>query len=92
MSERFETLFRSKNVKVERIVSRGDATPKGKWLRGRRGEWVMVLGGRAKLRFKAGNGIVTMKPGDHLFIPAGTAHRVEWTLPRKNTVWLAVHL
>ena len=90
MAERFQTLWRSGAVKIERIVSRGDATPKGKWLRGRRDEWVMLLKGRARLRFKIKNRRVAMKPGDHLFIHAGAAHRVEWTLPRKNTVWLAM--
>ena len=90
--ERFETLFRSKRVKVERITSHGHVTPKGKWLRGRKDEWVILLKGRARLRFKAANRLVSLKTGEHLFIPQGAAHRVEWTLSRKNTVWLAIHL
>ncbi|MHB8901737.1 MAG: cupin domain-containing protein [Thermoguttaceae bacterium] len=28
--------------------------------------------------------------GDHVRIPAGKRHRVEWTSPREPTVWLAV--
>lgn len=90
-SERFQTLIRSKTVKIELITSCGQATPKGKWLKGRRGEWVMVLKGAAKLKFQKKSRVVSMKTGDHVYIPAGAAHRVEWTRPRIKTIWLAVH-
>ena len=32
-----------------------------------------------------------LEEGSHLNIPAGTAHRVAWTAPDTETVWLAVH-
>jgi cupin 2 domain-containing protein len=32
-----------------------------------------------------------LAPGDYLYIPAHTRHRVEWTSVDKPTVWLAVH-
>lgn len=51
----------------------------------------MLLKGAAKLRFQKNNRIVAMKAGDHIFIPARAAHRVEWTRPGGQTVWLAVH-
>ena len=89
-SEFFQTLFRNKTLKIERITSRGHATPKGKWLRGRRNEWVMLLSGAAKLRFQRGR-LVSMKTGSSVLIPAGKAHRVEWTRPGVDTVWLAIH-
>lgn len=31
-------------------------------------------------------------PGDPLFIPAGTTHRVTFTDPDRPTIWLAIHL
>jgi cupin 2 domain-containing protein len=33
-----------------------------------------------------------MAAGDSVFIPAHTKHRVEWTTPDIQTIWLAVHL
>jgi cupin 2 domain-containing protein len=32
-----------------------------------------------------------MAPGDWLAIPAHDRHRVTWTDPGQDTVWLAVH-
>ena len=90
-NEHFKILFRSKNLKIERIVSYGQKTPPGKWLKQGKAEWVAVLKGRAKVLFKGVRKPVSLKTGDTLFIPAKTLHRVEWTRPRKPTVWLAVH-
>ncbi len=88
--EYFQTLFRSKALKIERITSRGHVTPANKWLRGKKSEWVMLLSGAAKLKFKSGR-IVAMKAGSSVFIRAGQPHRVEWTRPGIKTIWLAVH-
>ena len=89
--EQFKTLLRFKNVKIERIVSHGQKTPPGKWLKQAKAEWVVLLKGRAKVLLKNSRKPVSLKAGDSLFIPAKTPHRVEWTRPRKPTVWLAVH-
>lgn len=89
--ERFQTLLRARGVKIERIVSRGQSTPAGKWLKARKGEWVVLLKGAAVLRFKRGGRIVRMKPGDYVSIAAGEAHRVERTATDTPTIWLAVH-
>lgn len=88
--EIFKTLFACRDIKIERIVSLGQATPEGKWLKQRRDEWILLLRGAARLRL--GSGPLSLRPGDYLFIPAGTRHRVEWTPHRKETLWLAVHL
>lgn len=89
--ERYTTLVRGKETRIERIISQGQATPAGKWLRGARREWVVLLTGAAKVRFRKGNRLVRMKTGDTLLIPAGAEHRVEWTHPSRPSVWLAVH-
>ena len=34
---------------------------------------------------------VEMNPGDFVHIPAHVRHRVEWTDPHGQTVWLALH-
>ena len=89
--EPFDELLAAPGVRIERIVSLGQATPRGQWLAQDEGEWVIVLWGAAALRFEREAEPVRLGPGDHLHIPAGTRHRVEWTDPKSATVWLAVH-
>jgi len=90
--EVFQTLAKGKGFKIERIVSLGQATPEGKWLRSHKAEWVLVLCGRARLLFKGVSSALDLREGDHVLIPAKTYHRVQWTHPKKRTVWLALHL
>lgn len=89
--ERMQTLSSVRSVKIERIVSRGQITPPGRWLTSRKAEWVVLLKGAATLRFKLGDRVVRMRPGDYVSIPAGEAHRVERTASGRPTIWLAVH-
>lgn len=89
--ELFELLVSTKTLKLERIVSQGQTTPKGKWLESERAEWVILLKGSAKLSFKGKTGVVALKPGDYVNIPPRCAHRVEYTHPKQKTVWLALH-
>jgi predicted metal-dependent hydrolase len=90
-SEVFESLLERKGLVLERIVSRGQATPAGQWLSQDKDEWVLLAAGRARLRFE-GSVEFELAPGDYVFIPAGTRHRVEWTQAAGHTVWLALHL
>jgi cupin 2 domain-containing protein len=87
--EFFTTLLEVANVRIERIVSLGHASPPDFWYDQDQHEWVIVLKGAARLRFD--DGIVEMKPGDFITIPAHKRHRVEWTKPDEPTIWLAVH-
>ena len=87
--ELFTTLLEAANVRIERIVSHGHASPEGFWYDQDQHEWVIVLKGAARLRFE--EGIVEMKAGDFLNIPAHQKHRVEWTTPDEPTIWLALH-
>lgn len=88
--ELFETLVDRDAVRVERIVSRGHVTPAGQWYDQDRHEWLLLLRGAARLAF-AGGREVALAPGDWLVIPAHRKHRVAWTDPERDTVWLAVH-
>ena len=90
--EAFRTLVKGKGVRIERIVSLGQTTPEGKWLYSKKAEWALVLRGRAKLLFKGNRKRFNLKAGEHVFIPANTRHRVDWTHPKQKTVWLAVHI
>ncbi|KLU04132.1 hypothetical protein RISK_003718 [Rhodopirellula islandica] len=88
-SELVEVLAEGQSVRIERIVSTGHTTEPGTWYDQEQDEWVVVLKGEAKLSFDDGEP-VTMKPGDHLLIPAHRRHRVEWTTKKEPTLWLAV--
>ncbi len=89
--EVFERVCWNRRFVLERIVSTGQATPEGVWLRERRNEWVMVLQGRAALRFWGSRRLLRMEAGDYVLIPKNTRHRVEWTSSAGETVWLAAH-
>jgi cupin 2 domain-containing protein len=87
--ELFTTLLEEANVRIERIVSHGHASPKGFWFDQDQHEWVIVLRGAARLVFE--DEVVQMNPGDFANIPAHKKHRVEWTTPEEPTIWLALH-
>jgi cupin 2 domain-containing protein len=91
VAEVTEALADGRHTRIERIVSRGQASPPGFWYDQDRDEWVAVLKGRARLRLEGRPGHIEMGPGDWLNLPAHTRHRVEWTDPGHETVWLAVH-
>ncbi|WP_163559945.1 cupin domain-containing protein [Halomonas sp. NO4] len=89
-AEQFDELVGGQDVRVERIVSHGHASPEQGWYDQPQHEWVVVLQGRAVLAFEQGDD-VALAPGDYLTIPAHCRHRVKWTAPQQATVWLAVH-
>ena len=83
-------ILRTDAFRIERIVSRGQASPPGFWYDQETDEWVLLVKGSASLRFSDGREIA-LAPGDHLLIPRHVRHRVERTDPAGETVWLAVH-
>lgn len=83
-------LAQSPHVRIEHIVSTGQGSKDGFWYDQQEHEWVVVLKGHAKLLFEGQIEPITMRPGDHILIPAHRKHRVEWTIPDEPTVWLAV--
>jgi cupin 2 domain-containing protein len=89
--ELFQEILQAPHFRLERIVSRGQASPPGFWYDEPTHEWVVLLSGRAALRFAERDGLEVLKPGDYLLIPAHCRHRVEWTDPEEETVWLALH-
>jgi cupin 2 domain-containing protein len=88
--ELLQTLLRTHAIRIERIVSRGHTTPTGQWYDQPQSEFVLLLQGAARLAFDDG-AEVAMGPGDWLEIPAHRKHRVAWTEPEQDSVWLAVH-
>ncbi len=78
------------NVRIERIISKGQSSPEGFWYDQLQNEWVMVLRGRAKIKFFDDGTLLELSEGDYLNIPSHKKHRIEWTDPENKTIWLAV--
>lgn len=89
--ELVEILAENRGVKIERIVSRGHCSPPGFWYDSPENEFVLLLSGTARLGFEDDNRPVRLKAGDCLLIPSRRRHRVEWTDPGRDTIWLAVY-
>ena len=88
--EIFNLLIDSENIKIERIISRGHTSPDSGWYDQEKNEWIILLKGAAELTF-SNRSKVSLKQGDHLNIPAHERHKVSWTAPDTETIWLAVH-
>jgi cupin 2 domain-containing protein len=89
--EEVATLLAAPGLRIERIVSTGQASPPGFWYDEDWDEWVLVLSGSAGLLLEGEPAPRTLRAGDHLHLPAHCRHRIEWTDPARPTVWLAVH-
>jgi cupin 2 domain-containing protein len=89
-SEIFESLVDNANVQIKRIISKGHTSPETGWYDQDHNEWVIVLKGEAVLSFADGS-TVNMKAGDYINIAAHQKHKVQWTDPVIETIWLAIH-
>ena len=89
-TELFDLIVDNNAVKIERIVSQGHSSPESGWYDQEQSEWVIVLKGEAIIALDDGSE-VHLEAGGHLNIPAHTRHRVAWTKPDIETVWIAVH-
>lgn len=90
-AEQFQVLLEQDGVKIERIISRGQVTPVGEWYDQPWHEWVLLLTGEALLLLEGETEPRRLLPGQWIMLPARCRHRVEWTMPDQDTVWLALH-
>ena len=90
-NERLETLLAKPGLRIERIVSTGQASPQGFWYQQADAEWVVLVSGEALLRFEDETETRRLRAGDWLHIEPRRRHRVESTAAEMPTVWLAVH-
>jgi cupin 2 domain-containing protein len=86
-----ETILQASGFRIERIVSRGQHSPDGFWYAQDEHEWIILLKGSAILRFEDHSDNITMTPGNYINIERHRRHRVEWTDPEQETIWLAIH-
>jgi len=77
-------------VRIERIISGGHASAADFWYEQDEGEWVMLIRGEARLMIEGKEEVLEMKAGDHLELPAGLRHRVDFV--SVDALWLAVYV
>ncbi len=87
--ELIEVLAKNEAMRIERIVSRGHVS--GEWYEQETHEFVLVFKGGAKILFEEGERVEHLTAGDYVVIEAGSRHKVIWTPPDEDTVWLTVH-
>lgn len=90
-AELFTPLQQSAGVRIERIVSQGHVSPPGFWYDQNEHEWLIVLQGSAMVEFAGDAEPVPLTAGTYLHIPAHAKHRVTWTDPAQQTIWLAIY-
>jgi len=88
-NEVFDLLAQSSTVKIERIISRGHSSPETGWFDQGKNEWIILMKGEAIICFEDMKEI-NLKTGDYINIPAHEKHKVKWTAPGTETVWLAI--
>jgi cupin 2 domain-containing protein len=86
-----DLLVERPGLRVERIVSTGQATPEGQWYDQDTDEWVLLVEGTARLHIEGEQADRELSEGDWILIPAQCRHRVTWTRTEPPTVWLAIH-
>ena len=89
-AEVFDRLLEADGFHIERIISKGHCSPESGWYDQEENEWILLLTGKATLSF-ADETSIDLKKGDYINIPAHKKHRVEWTDPETETIWLAIH-
>jgi len=87
-----EQLLAISNVRIERIVSTGQASAPGFWYDQAQAEWVLLIQGSAEIRFEDESTVRALKAGDFLYISPHRCHRVVFTQTEPQTVWLAIHI
>ena len=90
--EEIVALFEQPGFRIERIVSRGQASPPGFWYDQGWTEFVVLLSGAAGLLLEGEAAPRILGPGDYSVLPPHLRHRVEWTDAAAPTVWLAAHV
>ena len=82
------TLLETPYLKLEHILSHGEPTAVNYWYDQQQPEWVVLLRGKAKLKFE-GDEMLELTAGDFILIPARSKHRVESC--SYDALWMALH-
>ncbi len=87
-NEIFETIISTPNIKIEKTISKGHKSEPGFWYDQDQSEWILILEGEARLQFEDKS--ICLALGDYFNIAPHQKHRIDWTTPEKETIWLAV--
>ena len=74
--EQFFEIFKNDKIKIEKIVSNGQKSPKDFWYEQDKSEYILLLSGFAILEFEDFE--IELKKGDCLNIDAFLKHRVKF--------------
>jgi cupin 2 domain-containing protein len=88
--EILDEIISTDKIRIERIISKGQTSPENFWYDQEENEWVIVIKGKAKLKIIDEDELIELNEGDYINIPSHKKHRVEWTDPESETIWLAV--
>ncbi len=97
--ELFQSMFKTENSHIERIISTGQFTPSEEWYDQERDEFVVLMQGEATLLIEiiiSGNEQkefkeIKLKKGDYINIPKHVRHQVKETSKDEACIWLAFH-
>ena len=81
-----DILKENENVKIERIISRGQVSD---WMVQEKREYVLLIQGNAVIEFN--DKTVEMKSGDTLFIEKMERHRVGYTSENPCCIWFCIY-
>ena len=90
LQEQITSLIARNGVRIERIVSTGQASPPDFWYDQDEDEWVVLISGQAMLTVEGLPEPLRLTPGSWVDLPARRRHRVEWTQADPPTIWLAI--
>jgi cupin 2 domain-containing protein len=88
--EILDEIISTDKIRIERIISKGQTSPENFWYDQEENEWVIVIKGKSKLKIIDEDELIELNEGDYINIPSHKKHRVEWTDPEIETIWLAV--
>ena len=88
VGEKVTRLLNSPPLWLEQIASNGEASAEDFYYDQPEAEWVLLVRGRATLRFE-GDALLDLSVGDSLLIPPRSRHRVDACSP--DALWLALH-
>lgn len=90
-SEEFIDILNKPNIRIQRIVSNGQASKEGFWYEQEENEFVTILEGEAVLEFEdKDKSDIVLKKGDFCNIEVKEKHRLKYTSIEEPTIWLAI--
>lgn len=92
-NEIFENIINTKdlkNLKIERIISKGQISEKDFWYNQEENELVILLEGNAILEIE-NQGELKLTKGDYLILNKNVKHKINYTSKIPECIWLAIH-